>query len=202
MDAMKGMQGPALMVAMLGCCITPFIISTTFMGLYWGLFADAAKFNDEYKDAAGNDNPFDRCTVMPDEAVKLAGYEPGDTKWTVVYTLNAVVYTMLSASTLCLFLSALLWPLAFCGICGFICSQMAHFAALIVTGVFRYSDDGEKCAESETNYDAIDKSMSDIGSTMEGLFISQCVLYCFYGCCMGCFAQVAMMTAMMRRMGM
>ena len=202
MEAMKGMQGTALMVAMLGCCITPFIISTTFMGLYWGLFSDAAKFNDEYKDQAGTDNPFDRCNTMTDAQMAAIGAEHGDTKWTVVYTLNAVVYTMLSASTLCMFLSALLWPLAFCGICGFICSQMAHFAAVIVTGVFRYSDDGEKCAESSDTIPAIDKSMEDIGATMEGLFISQCVLYCFYGCCMGCFANVAVMTAMMRRTGM
>ena len=201
MEAMKGMQGTALMLAMLGCCITPFIISTTFMGLYWGLFSDAAKFNDEYKDISGTDNPFDRCNIMTDAQMELIGQEHGDTKWTVVYTLNAIVYTMLSASTLCLFLSALLWPLAICGICGFICSQMAHFAALIVTGVFRYSDDGEKCAESDNKIDVIDKSMSDIGTTMEGLFISQCVLYCFYGCCMGCFAQVAMFTAMAKRMG-
>ena len=202
MEAMKGMQGPALMFAMLGCCITPFIISTTFMGLYWGLFSDAAKFNDE--STSNLDNPFDACGTR-DSTTNLGGVavktEQIDTKWTVVFTLNAVVYTLLSASTLCLFMGALLWPLAFCGLCGFICTQMAHFAAVIVTGVFRYSDEGEFCA-GVTNLGINDKTMEDIGTTMEGLFISQCVLYCFYGFCLGCFAQIAFATAMLKRAGM
>ena len=197
MEAMKGMQGPALMFAMLGCCITPFIISTTFMGLYWGLFSEATKYNDESNSTL--DNPFDACTTVTGTVGGLS-MEAEDTKWTVIFTLNAVVYTLLSASTLCLFMSAILWPLAFCGICGFICTQMAHFAAVIVTGVFRYSDEGEACAKRDAKVSE-DMTFEDVGTTIEGLFISQCVLYCFYGCCMGCFAQVAMMTAMMRRMG-
>ena len=201
MEAMKGMQGPALMFAMLGCCITPFIISTTFMGLYWGLFSDATEYNDH----VGNsevENPFDMCNIGGTVSTPAgsATIEEIDTKWTVVFTLNAIVYTLLSASTLCLFMSALLWPLAICGLCGFICSQMAHFAAVIVTGVFRYSDEGEACAKVTTPVKP-DLTFEDVGTTMEGLFISQCVLYCFYGCCMGCFAQIAFLTAMMRRHG-
>ena len=198
MEAMKGMQGPALMFAMLGCCITPFIISTTFMGLYWGLFSDAAKFNDESNSTL--DNPFDACYTT-NATIGGTKVEAIDTKWTVVFTLNAVVYTLLSASSLCLFLSALLWPLAVCGLCGFVCSQLAHFAAVIVTGVFRYSDEGEYCA-GQSKAVKEDMTFEDVGTTMEGLFISQCVLYCFYGCCMGCFAQIAFLTAMMRRHGM
>ena len=197
MEAMKGMQGPALMFAMLGCCITPFIISTTFMGLYWGLFSDATEYNDTVG-TSKVENPFDACNT---EGGSVAGLEPIDTKWTVVFTLNAIVYTMLSASTLCLFMSALLWPLAICGLCGFVCSQLAHFAAVIVTGVFRYSDEGEACAKV-TAAVKDGTTFEDVGTTMEGLFISQCVLYCFYGCCMGCFAQIAFLTAMMRRHGM
>ena len=44
-------------------------------------------------------------------------------------------------------------------------------------------------------------TFEDVGTTMEGLFISQCVLYCFYACCMGCFANIAFVTAMMKRGG-
>ena len=119
----------------------------------------------------------------------------------MVYALNGAIYTVLASAILCLFLSALFWPLAVCGACGFICGQMGHLAAVIVTGVFRYGGDGEKCADNDFVPKPLDQSFKDIGETMNGLFISQCVLFCFFSCCMGCFMQIAIMMDMMRKAG-
>ena len=194
MEAMKSMSGPTAMVPLFGCCITPFIIATTFMGLYWGLYSAAAAVNEEYP----GDNPFDVCGLTKSSV----DAEDPDTKWTVVFTLNAAIYTVLASAILCLFLSALFWPLAACGACGFICGQCAHLAAIIVTGVFRYGGDGEKCAENDYEPKGLDgQSFKDVGETMNGIFISQCVLFCFFSCCMGCFMQIAIMMATVRRMG-
>ena len=128
------------------CSIGPIIIGGTFMGLYWGLAAAAGNYNSICEDEGVSSDDaakcFDSCGLNPvtiDDA-DLTG-------WSVVFLLNACVYTLNTVFVFCLILSAFLWPLAFCGVCGICCTQLAHFAAVIVTGVFRYSDAGELCAK-------------------------------------------------------
>ena len=130
------------------------------------------------------ENPFDNCGLQTlDPSTNT--FDIVDTKWSVVYTLNAVVYTLLTFFTCCLTFSIFVPILAFCGSCGLCCTQLAHFSAIVVTGVFRYSDEGEKCAKNETTLDKWDdKSFKEIGDEMEAIFISQCVLYFFYTCCL------------------
>ena len=55
---------------------------------------------------------------------------------------------------------------------------------MIYTGLNLYSDAGEACAGSELKIVVIDKSFADIGGMMKRIFISQCVLLCFYFGCM------------------
>ena len=128
----------------------------------------------------------------------LASMTSVDTAWTAVFALNGGVYLTLTILTLCLVCSALLGPLALCGACLMGCAQCAHLAALIVTGVLRYSDDGEYCAKYGG---PINDSLTfqDVGATMEGLFIAQAVLYCFYGCCIGVFTQMTVMLYMAKK---
>ena len=57
-------------------------------------------------------------------------------------------------------------------------------AALIVTGVFRYSDEGEACAMKDIPIGVdSDTTFKDHGEMIEGLFISQCVLVIFLQVC-------------------
>ena len=198
----------ALLLPLAALCILPFIISSTFMGLYWGLFSDAAKIEDEVALPAYYpeiDYPkFDVCfadVISTNAQGQPTAAELGNTKWTVIFTLNAVVYTLLTVSELCLLFSAFIWPLAFCGACGVCCTQMAHFAAVIVTGVFRYSSDGERCAEQTFEIPETGKSYEDYANAIQGLFISQCVLYCLFACCLGCLTQAAFVVAMHRKSG-
>ena len=95
-------------------------------------------------------------------------------------------------------LSAFVPKFAICGACIVCGTQCAHFASIIITGVHRYSREGNECAEKDIKLEVIDKSYKDIGSTMNNVFISQCVLYCFFACCLGCLTQVAYAVALHR----
>merc|ERR1712241_165524 len=169
------------------CASGPLIIGGTFMGLYWSLAAAASNYNQICEDNFSADNAakcFDACgsnpSLIADEDL---------TNWTTVYILNAIVYTLNTTWVILLIISAFFWPLAFCGACGICCTQLAHFAAVIVTGVFRSSDAGELCAKNNNlrvdPKDSDSSTMKEVGEMMQGIFISQCVLYCFYGCCLG-----------------
>jgi hypothetical protein len=154
MEAAKAMPKGPLFGMLCACATCPLIITATFMGLYWSLFSDAAAVNEEYNPSTmpdGYPGAFDNCggsaNEMSGSGLSQTIAEYGDTKWSVVFTLNAIVYTLLTVFTICIALSAVMWPLAICGACGVCCTQMAHFASLIVTGVFRYSSAGEKCAK-------------------------------------------------------
>ena len=60
-----------------------------------------------------------------------------------------------------------------------------------MTGVFRYSTEGKACAALPGN---------EHGEKIQSLFIAQCVLYCFYNCCVGCIIQVAIASGMLSAM--
>ena len=195
-----------LLITLCMCAITPLIISATYAGLYLGLGATAAKYNEDF--GCGDVRCFDMCSTASSlggafsSAFSSSGVDMGglgtDTAWTLVYGFNGGVYMSLTILTLCLVCSALIGPLAFCGACLIGCAQCGHLAALIVTGVLRYSDDGKACADNPTAVNS-DVTFKDIGSMMEGIFISQCILYCFYGCCLGALTQFSVMVYMGRK---
>lgn len=74
-------------------------------------------------------------------------------------------------------------------------------AAIIVTGVFRYGEMGEKAAdlnvEVPIDYEKDAKeggdrfTYADHGSMIQGLFISACVLFCGFNCFAGMMTQVS-----------
>ena len=84
----------------------------------------------------------------------------GDTKWKVAFTLNAICYILLTAWALVLVLSSFVWPLAYCGACCVCFTQCFHLACVIIAGVFRYSSDGETCAEKEFSAEVSSSSNS------------------------------------------
>ena len=85
-----------------------------------------------------------------------------------------------------------------CSACILFCSQIAHFAALIVTWVYRYSGDGALCATKKeelllASEDPLGGGLSyyDMGNKISEIFIAQCCVYCLHACCLGCLIQVA-----------
>ena len=71
------------------------------------------------------------------------------TGWSVVLAYASILYLLMAILVLCLGVSYYLPICAIFSACGVCCGQCAHFALIIVTGVFRFSKSGEKCAEED-----------------------------------------------------
>ena len=121
-QAVKGLSSKSLTALLFAIMALPMAISVTFMGFYWSLYADAVKVNEE-ESIPGYDNPFNVCGLVSFNAQRGV-VEIADTRWTVVYMLNAIVYTVLSFCMLCVALSGMapLFILAFPGTCGTWCA--------------------------------------------------------------------------------
>ena len=115
------------------CAMCPLAISITFMAFYWSLYADAIKVNDAFPDQP---NAFDICGIRI-TSIDGESHE-GNTMWTPVFMLNAVIYTILTLITLCLVCSSVYTPCIMCGAAGFFCAQLVHLGSLVVTGLVRY----------------------------------------------------------------
>ena len=101
-----------------------------------------------------DDIPFyDRC---PGSAI--GSYNPitdvievGDTKWTVIFTFNTIVYACMITFGICQIIGTIFWPMCLIAVCGHCALSSAHLACIIVTGVFRFQDEGETCAKNDTD---------------------------------------------------
>ena len=96
------------------CSFIPLVITATFMGVYWNLYTIADEYDFTYEPGAS----FDGCGMAEFNFVTRVREEL-DTKWSVAITFNAIVYTLLTAFTLCLVASAYFWPLVCIGSFGF-----------------------------------------------------------------------------------
>ena len=72
-------------------------------------------------------------------------------------------------------------------ICTYLCNCgacLVNFALMIAIGAARYSDEGENCALNEGKLIAdSDTTFADHGEQIQGLFISQCLLFVFCWLC-------------------
>merc|ERR1719350_2502615 len=108
------------------------------------------------------------------------------TGWSLIYIWNFITFMILGCATLCLCCTCCLAPCGWIGIVGHFCGFCATFAAVIITGVFRYSDEGKLCADFDTVEFLIDASdlsgakfkFSDHANLIEGMFITLCVILC------------------------
>ena len=104
------------------------------------------------------------------------------TNWSVVLAMNSIVYLLLGLSVVCSLVGSVAVPFLCFGCCGSICGNIAMFASIIVTGVFRYREWGAACAMSKTQV-VPGVTFEMHGEEIQGLFISQCVFYIFLICC-------------------
>ena len=125
-------------------------ISVVFCALYWRLWNKADEFNESAfrQGYSGSVQAFDRCNSWTiflqnqnvDERLLL------DTKWSLVIVLNTIMYLSLSVFTLLMLVGALWWPLACGGSVGHCCGGWVQALVIILTGAYRYSEDGNLCA--------------------------------------------------------
>ena len=174
----------------------PMLLSSIFMVYYYNLH-DSANIVNEANHRPGIANTFDSCGLVTE---KPSGeFQFDDTKWSVVYTLNTVIYAMLSLWTVIIALSAYCVPLVCLGSCGFTLTQLAHFGVLIVTGIFRFNKAGDRCAQGHFPiYELHERTTAEIGHEMKYLFIAQCILFIPYSCCMGMLLQTSVTFACLR----
>ena len=188
LSALAANPKSVLMCAM-GFGIIPLAVTAVYCGLYWEMWADS---QDEKYDREINGVPvFDTCGIVD-----------GDTQWTTLLAFNSILYLIMSILTILIMLSYFVPVLALIGGCCHSLACCAHLACIIVTGVFRYSDDGKKCAELTELGAKVNDDQIDFGARIQGLFISQCVIFCLYQCCIGCLSQVMYSVYILKKMGM
>lgn len=149
---------------MMLCCLSilPMAICATFSGFYWSLFFDTVKVNDANPQ---QENFFDVCGI---KGIDNKGNQViGHTHWSIMFLLNAIVYTMLILLNICLIFSVKCVSVAFCSTLCFCCSQTALLAFIVTTGIVIHVGDGEECAKNSTPIPELDgRTMEDIGKTV------------------------------------
>ena len=102
-----------------------------------------------------------------------------------MYAINLGCYTYLTICTGLMILGVVLPPVTLLGCFGHACGCCVQLAAIIVTAVYRYSEEGKKCAESEwivTNKlpeQEPDETFSSHADLVQKLFIAACVTFLF-----------------------
>ena len=158
----------------------PISITGTFCGIYWGMWSEAQDVDAVLEGA------YDSCgLVVPGDSGSVALM---DTQWSTLLALNSILYLLLTIFTVFIVIGAWFSPLLCVGAIGHCLGSMTQFAAIIVTGVFRYSAEGTLCAAIPGN---------EHGEKIQGLFIAQCVLFCFYNCCISCMIQAGVASGIM-----
>ena len=114
------------------------------MIFYWSLTVISAQYNASRPAVSpASVNPFNLCGR--DFTQEMSPYDDPqrlDTKWTDVFSFNAMVYTLLTGWQLLIVMSSFAWQLAYVGACCIGCTQMSQFAAIIFVGIFRYAKVG------------------------------------------------------------
>ena len=184
-------------------------IVSTFSSFYWDLSQRATLYTETQRDLAVAADPdltkeqlekskhwrirdvdvdfiqYDFCgeplvtDADPDGTVQF------DTNWSLVYRFNAIVYTILTGMVMCS-CTGLIYTKIFSATLS--CLQIAglvHIVAIILAAVYRFNDDGKKCAANATEYDLLGNSWESDGALFRKLFIAQCSLlipFCMCAC--------------------
>ena len=113
-------------------------ISAPFCGIYWSMYKRSVEMDDHAKARGWRDDvgAYDRCLTLD-----------SDTKWSLIYAYNAFLYLALSILSIITLFGAWKFALRLCGCLGHCFGMFAHLAGIIMTGIFRYNEEGKACAE-------------------------------------------------------
>ena len=180
-----------LRAVLCACSICPLTIAGCFAGFYWTMWDEAKLYNEGASSTLvdfGDIDPYDYCGYATDGGV--------ETNWSLIFAFNSIMYLAFCGGILLLILGTFFAPFWCCGCCTIMFGGCAHLAALIITGVFRFEQSGELCAQ-QTAPLCLDgcNTFQDHGETIKSLFIAQCVLYCLFGCCVGFMTGLSGQTA-------
>ena len=133
-------------------------ISVIFCVMYWQLWSDAIDYNDKAEKLGytSSVSAYNRCGYPEERAV--------NTKWSAIYIFNSILYLCLSTFTILLLVGAIKWQLLCSGCLGHCLGILIQLVCICMTGAWRYSMDGSKCADNPDFKDHADK--------LQALFIS------------------------------
>ena len=182
-------------ICAVSCGLCPLIYAAVICGVYFGWMNKGIEYDDKVPNWQGDISAFDTCGGIFDASTNSAGnFAPEfiDTKWSVLLAFNSYFFMLHCIMTFLILLgvTGILWPCCILGGCGHCFGGCAHLACIIVTGVFRFSDEGERCAESKGIFTTDGDTFEDLGSAIKSLFIAQCVLMIFVQCCVSVTMQV------------
>ena len=102
------------------------------------MYKRSVEMDDKAKTQGWKDDvgAYDRCLTLD-----------SDTKWSLIYVYNASLYLALSILSIIALLGAWKFALRLVGCLGHCFGMFAHIAGLIMTGIFRYSEQGKACSE-------------------------------------------------------
>ena len=158
-----------------GCC--PFIYAIVIAAIYWSWLRKARDYDDQAPDLPGDTSLFDMCGGLANVKTNSDGSLSAsfvDTKWKVILQFNAFFFCIHLCFTGFVMAGVLdfLWC---CCIAGGFChclSNCIHLACIITTGVYRFSADGERCAESNTVFAEDGSNFKEVGEAIKNLFIA------------------------------
>ena len=126
--------------AFFGCCgLTCLALSATYCGLYWAMWNEASEYSlkMELTGYKGEIPAYDTCGDTEGKT---------NTRWSVIFAFNAILYLLMTISAVLMFLSVFepkLWILASCGP---VCGPFAMLACLATTASLRFHIDSKECA--------------------------------------------------------
>ena len=125
-----------------GCCgLTCIALSATYCGLYWSMWNEASEYSLKMELAGyrGDIPAYDTCGDTEGKT---------NTKWSVIFAFNSILYLLMTISTVLMLLSYIepkLWVLASCGP---VCGPFAMLACLATTASLRFHIDSKECARN------------------------------------------------------
>ena len=104
------------------------------------------------------------------------------TQWTFVYKVMIGVYTTVLAGMIFICCTCAFWPCWWAGFIALDIMYLVQLYAIIITGIQRFNDNGEKCAALEDviyyNEGNDSFTFASHGKFMMAMFIVGCICYC------------------------
>ena len=106
-----------------------------------------------------------------------------DTKWSLVFKFNAIIYMVLTALVVCSCAGLVYSNIMQATLSCLQLAGLAHIAGVILSGVYRFNSSGIICAGNVEKYDEAKNTFEGDGLMLRKLFIAQaCILIPFCMC--------------------
>ena len=164
------------------------ITTSTYAGIYWGMWAQAMSANDTAMEHGYGTNKLANGYQEPTQWFDTCGtgWDAFDTKMSVFIGFNAIWNTLMTIFSILLIMGGMNKMANMLGSMGHAIGVWVTFALLITGAAILYTYEMNECARSMERIDlSRDMTYSDAVCKLRNLWISQLVVYCFYGCWVG-----------------